>query len=89
MSGRNELTEVSGTGIGFIPNLTGVFGRAFAAVPATPVRLGRVFTEQIPPVYLVRTLPNIPLDDCTDHRRCSDGAHPTTVLNVRSSIKVI
>ena len=48
---RTELKEVSGTGIEFKPNLTGVFGRVFAAVPKTPVRFGNVFTEKIPPVY--------------------------------------
>ena len=53
LGGHTELTEVSGTGIVFRPNLTGVFGRVIAAVPNTPLRFGRVFTERIPPALMI------------------------------------
>ena len=44
-----RLIAVSGTGIEFVPNVTGTFG--IATVPNTLVRFGRVFTKQIPRVY--------------------------------------
>ena len=40
LGGRTQLTEVSGTGIEFVPNLTGVFGRVlrpYRTVPKTCV----------------------------------------------------
>ena len=48
--GRTEVAEVSGTGIEFVPNLTGVFGRVLRPYPTLSKTPGRVFTEQIPPV---------------------------------------
>ena len=36
LSGRTELTEVWGTGIDFVPNLTGVFGRVLRAYRTLP-----------------------------------------------------
>ena len=43
-------TEVTGTDIEFVPKLEKC-SVGVAAVPATAVRLGTLFAEQIPPVY--------------------------------------
>ena len=47
LGGCTEPTEVSGTGIEFVPNHTGVFGRVLRAVPNLTEYFGRVFTSQI------------------------------------------
>ena len=46
--GRTELPEVMGTGIEFVPNFTGVFGRVLRAVPSLTEEIGKVFTEKMP-----------------------------------------
>ena len=43
---------MSGTGIEFVPNLTGVFDTGIAAVPNLTEDYARILTEQIPLVYL-------------------------------------
>ena len=46
-----NLPKMSGTGIEFVPNLPGVFGGVLRPYRTLPRTLGRVFTEQGPPVY--------------------------------------
>ena len=49
--GSIEPTKVSGTGIEFVPNVAGVFGRVFRSYPSIPnlaEGFGRIFTEQPP-----------------------------------------
>ena len=56
-------TGTRATGIDFKSNVPkfGCRSLGIAAVPNTPLRFGRAHSERIPPVFLVRTLPNIPL----------------------------
>ena len=62
--GRTELPEVMGTGIEFVPNFTGVFGRVLRAVTNLTEEFGRVLTEQNTLYALIRTLPKKPLEIC-------------------------
>ena len=61
LGGRIELAKVSGTGIEFVPNLTGVFSRVLR--PYRTLWQGSVgyLPSKHTRYTLVRNLPNIPL----------------------------
>ena len=50
-SGRPELTQGSGTGIEFVPNRAGVFGRVLRPYRTLPEEFGGVIADETPPVY--------------------------------------
>ena len=61
--GRTELTGVSEAGVEFLPIFYREVRYGIQAVPNLTEELGRMFTEQIPPVYFrygLNTLPNTP-----------------------------
>ena len=59
---RTELTQVSGTGIEVVPNLTGVFGRVLMPYRTLPnTWVGYLLTNKYPQNTVVHTLPNMSL----------------------------
>ena len=59
--GCTEPTEVSGPGVKFVPNHTGVFGRVLRPYRTLPKSSVGYLPRKYPRYILVRTLPNIPL----------------------------
>ena len=59
--GRTELAELSGTGIEFVLNLTGVFGRVLRPYRTLPKTLIEYVPSKYPRYTFVRTLPKTPL----------------------------